>query len=83
MSKAYEELIDFIAAETDPQKMIAFQPSEETRARVWELIRREKNEGLTADEKLELDHFGHLEHIFRVAKARAHARLAQTASPQK
>lgn len=75
MSKAYEEMIDFLVAETPPEKMVAFTPSPETRARVWELIAREKNEGLTVDEKNELDHFAHLEHIFRIAKARAYERL--------
>ncbi|MBC8141431.1 MAG: hypothetical protein H7Y38_08310 [Armatimonadetes bacterium] len=75
MSKAYEEFIDFLVAEATPEKVVAFAPSEQTRARVWELVAREKNEGLTADEKTELDHFAHLEHIFRVAKARAYERL--------
>ena len=51
MSKAYEELIDFLVAETPPEKMAAFTPSEETRARVWELVRREKDGLTSVDEK--------------------------------
>jgi hypothetical protein len=75
MSKAYEELIDFLVAETAPEKMATFAPSEATRARVWDLVAREKNGVITPDEKSELDHFAHLEHIFRIAKARAYERL--------
>jgi methylase of polypeptide subunit release factors len=44
MMRAYEEIIDFIAAGTSPGKMIAFQPSEEAKERVADLIRREKND---------------------------------------
>ena len=74
--KAYEEMIDFLVTHAAPEKIIAFAPSETTRARVWELVRREKEGALSADEKTELDHHAHLEHIFRVAKARAFERLA-------
>lgn len=69
--KAYEEVIDFIAAGTTPSRVIAYQPSETAKTRVADLIYREKNTGLTADEKSELDHYMQLEHIMRLAKARA------------
>ena len=39
--------------------------------RVAELIAREKECGLSAEEKAELDHCMDLEHILRMAKARA------------
>ena len=38
--------------------------------RVGELIRREKSDGLTAEETAELDHYMQLEHLMRLAKAR-------------
>jgi len=69
--RAYEEVIDFIAAGATPSNLAAFQPSEEARARVWFLIEREKTIGLSPDEKSELDHYMQLEHIMRLAKARA------------
>ena len=72
MPKAYEEIIDFIAAGTTPQSLIEFQPSETVKERVAELIFQEKNGLLSADEKAELDHFMLLEHLLRLAKARAH-----------
>lgn len=74
-NKAYDEVIEFIAA-SSPQNVIAFRPSKETKARVADLILREKNEGLRADEKSELDHYLQIEHLMRLAKARAHHYLA-------
>ena len=72
MPKAYEEIIDFIAAGTTPQSLIEFQPSATVKERVAELIFQEKNGLLSTDEKAELDHFMLLEHLLRLAKARAH-----------
>ncbi|MEW6209312.1 MAG: hypothetical protein AB1631_13155 [Acidobacteriota bacterium] len=69
--KAYEEVIEFIAAGASPDEVIAFRASDEARERVADLIRREKTIGLSPDEKSELDHYLQLEHIMRLAKARA------------
>ena len=48
-----------------------FTPSPQTKARAWELIRRLKGGTLTAEETAELDDYEQLEHIMRLAKARA------------
>ena len=47
--KAYEEIIDFIAAGTTPQNVIAFRPSEAAQERVAGLLSREKEGELSAD----------------------------------
>ena len=70
-SPAYLELIDFIAAGTTPQAVADFHPSGEAQQRVADLLEREQTTGLTAEERIELDHYMELEHILRVAKARA------------
>ena len=74
-NRAYEEVIDFIAAGTSPGNLVAFRPSEEARQRVAYLIEREKSAALTPDEKSELDHYMQLEHLMRLAKARARRHL--------
>ncbi len=74
-STAYDEIISFIAAGITPKSLIAFQPSEEAKERVADLIFREKNSLLTAPEKAELDQYMMLEHLLRLAKARAHQHL--------
>jgi hypothetical protein len=71
-ARAYEEVVEFIAAGPKPSKIIAFRPSVATKERVADLIFREKTAGLTLDERSELDHYLQLEHIMRLAKARAH-----------
>ncbi len=70
--QAYQDVIEFIAAGTTPQGIIAFQPSAAAKERVGELIEREKTAGLSPDEEAELDRYLELEHIMRLAKARAH-----------
>lgn len=76
-SPAYIEIIDFIAAGTTPEKVVHFQPSREAQDRVALLIEREKESCLSAEEKAELDHFMDLEHILRMAKARARQILSR------
>ncbi len=71
LPKAYEEIVDFIAAGTSPQNVIAFRPSKAARQRVWDLVAREKAGGLSQEETSELEHYLQLEHIMRLAKARA------------
>ncbi len=68
---AYQEIIDFFAKGTTPEMMINFQVSEETKEKVADLIFAEKTTGLTREQKEELDHFLLLEHIVRLAKAKA------------
>jgi len=75
MVRAYEEIIDFIAAGTTPQSVSAFSPSEEAKNRVADLIYREKTCGLSAEETAELNHYMQLEHMMRLAKIRARQHL--------
>jgi hypothetical protein len=76
MTRAYEEIIDFIAAGASPRDVVMFQPSEAAKARVADLIHREKTTGLSLEETAELNHYMQLEHVMRLAKARARAHLA-------
>ena len=71
MTKAYDEVIDFLASGRSPSEIIAFRPSEEAQARVYDLMAREKGDGLTPDETAELNHYMQLEHLMRLVKARA------------
>jgi hypothetical protein len=75
MAVAYDEIIDFIISGRSPRDVIDFEASEPTKRRVWELIRREKESHLTPEESAELETFMQLEHIMRLAKARARLKL--------
>ena len=76
MTRVYEEIVDFIAAGATSEAVAAFRPSDEVRARVADLIEREKVGTLSAEEGSELDHFMQLEHVMRLAKARARQHAA-------
>lgn len=73
---SYLEIVDFIASGTTPQAVADYRPSRQAQERVAELIEREKEGSLSAEDKSELDHFMDLEHILRMAKARARQILA-------
>jgi hypothetical protein len=75
MTRAYEELVDFIASGSTSQDVSRFQPSPETKFRVEVLIRKEKSVGLLPEESAELNDYLQLEHLMRMAKARARAKL--------
>ena len=76
MPQVYDEIIDFIAAGTRPRDLVGFRPSEEAKARVRELLLREKGAGLPPEEVEELNHYLQLEHLMRLVKARAHRHLS-------
>ena len=71
MIKAYNEFVDFIAAGSTPEAVANFTPSDATKEYVADLIQREKTTGLSAEESSELEHFMQLEHIMRLARAKA------------
>ncbi|MBE9126413.1 MULTISPECIES: hypothetical protein [unclassified Coleofasciculus] len=56
-TKVYDEIIDFIAAGTTPQSVINFKLSEAVKERLSDLIYQSKTEGLTQEEKSELDKY--------------------------
>ncbi len=76
MERAYEEIIEFIAAGSSSGDVVAFEPSSQSKARVADLIEREKTAGLPSQEQAELNHYLEIEHLMRLAKARARRHLA-------
>jgi len=52
------------------QGVIDFRPSDETKTRVADLIRRQKTTSLSPDETAELNQNLQIEHLLRLAKAR-------------
>lgn len=75
MTRVYDEIIDFIAGGSSPDDVARFQPSQEVRDRVADLLARAKDSELQPDEAADLEHYLELEHIMRLAKARARQKL--------
>jgi hypothetical protein len=69
--RAADEIVDFLARQIPPEQLVGFHASDATRQRVWDLVQKEKELGLTPEEKCELDDYEKLEHLLILAKARA------------
>lgn len=76
MNPAYDEIIDWLAGGYTPADLVTYHPSAAVRERVADLIQRSKNDGLPAAETTELAHYLQLEHLLRLAKAKARHRMA-------
>jgi hypothetical protein len=72
--KPYEEIVEFIAEVADTEKLGRFHPSKAAEARVAVLLEKHKKGTLRTAEREEFDQFLRLEHIMRLAKARARKR---------
>jgi hypothetical protein len=75
-TKAYDEIIDFIASGTTPQSVIDFKISEEAQEYLEDLVYKHKAGELTPEEKKQLDDFLAIEHIIRLVKARAYKHIS-------
>ena len=72
----YMELVEFIAG-TAPAAVAKFHPSAAAQNRVSSLLARNSEGELNVEERAELDHFIELEHILRMARAKARQILSQ------
>jgi hypothetical protein len=81
VTAAYEEFVTFIASGTTPEQIASYRPSAAQQERAYELLNREKQGELTIEEKAELDTYISLEHILRLAKAKAKLLLKTQGSP--
>ncbi len=71
----YDEVAAFMAS-MNPEKVIAFKPSKANQDRLDNLLDKQKIEGLTPEEKSEIEHYLMLNRIIGLAKARALSLLA-------
>jgi hypothetical protein len=69
--RAVDEVIEFLARQIPADKLSSFRASPVTRQRVWNLVQKEKEQGLTPDERCELEEYEKLEHLLILAKAKA------------
>jgi hypothetical protein len=68
-----DEILNFLVEQIPAESLANFKPSPQARERVWNLIAKEKDEGLLPEEKVELDDFLKLEHLVIMAKAKVAA----------
>ena len=73
-TSAADEIVNFIAGE-NPNAVLDFKASEETKKRAFDLIERSKRDELSENAQAELDQYLLLEHLMRWAKIRAYQML--------
>ena len=74
VQNVYDDVADFIA-NMNPQKILELRASEQSKERLVFLTEKEKESGLSYEEKDELDHYLVLERLIRLTKAHARQRL--------
>ena len=73
--RAVDEMVEFLARQIPVAELESFRASDVTRQRVWHLVEKEKEHGLTPDEQSELDDYEKLEHLLILARAKARDRV--------
>jgi hypothetical protein len=73
-NSVYDELAFFLAS-LSPRRVLTYKASIKSQERVNVLIEKNKNIGLTEDENAEMERFMTVEHIVRLAKAKALQKL--------
>ena len=76
LSKVFDELVELITSAPQPEQIVHFKPSPAAQKRLEELLLKKREDVLNDDEKHELEQYLTIEHIMRLAKARARQRLA-------
>ena len=76
VTRVFDEIVDFITSAPHPEQIINFKPSTTAQRRLEMLLDKQREEGLTDVEKHELEQYLTIEHIMRLAKARARQRIA-------
>jgi hypothetical protein len=69
------EVLELLATLPSPEQTLALCPSAKLQTRMTELLERNRTSGLTPEEREEMRHYEHAEHLVRLAKGRALAML--------
>ncbi len=73
-NSVYDELAHFLAS-LSPRRVLAYKSSPKSQDRVNILIQKNKEIGLSSDENAEMERYMTVEHIVRLAKAKAMQQL--------
>ena len=74
------DVLETLANLPAPEEVMALRPSDSLQARVSELLEKNRRDGLLAQEQREWELYQYVEHLVRVAKARAAIRLKGNAA---
>ncbi len=74
-NSVFDELAFFLAS-LSPRRVLAYKVSEKSQSRVNQLLKKNKTTGLTEEENEEMERYMTVEHIVRLAKAKALQKLS-------
>ena len=72
------EVFELLASLPTPEEILALRPSPRFSARVAHLLNKNRELGRTADEQAEWQRYEYLEHLVRLAKAKALRRMRES-----
>jgi len=70
-----DNIIDFLQSAPAPEAIIALRTSKALQARISALLEKNRSQGLTDGEEAWWKKFEYVEHLVRIAKAKAFAQL--------
>ena len=73
--KSVADVLEFFAGLPAPDEILALRPSAEMEAKIGELLEKNRREGLSEMEEQTWASYEFIEHLVRIAKTKASARL--------
>ncbi len=71
------EVLEFLATLPTPEEIIALRPSEALQTQISSLLEKNRTQGLTPAESQIWEQYQYLEHLIRIAKAKAYLKLKE------
>ena len=71
------DVLETLARLPAPEEVLALKPTTALQDRIEELLDKNRNHGLSGEELREWEHYEYIEHLVRLAKARALQRQAR------
>jgi hypothetical protein len=72
------DVLELLASLPAPEDILALRPSEQLQQRIDELIEKSRGGGLSAPEEAEWERYEYLEHLVRMAKAKAQQKMGRS-----
>ncbi|MDP6353463.1 MAG: hypothetical protein QF473_00065 [Planctomycetota bacterium] len=69
------DVLEVLAGLPEPEEILALRPSEKFQNRISSMLEKNRAEGLNATEEREWQAYQFIEHLVRIAKAKAHMKL--------
>lgn len=77
--KGAADILEFLASLPSPEEIIALRPSQELQNQINSLLDKNRSGQLTVQDEQFWEQYQYLEHLVRLAKAKAYLKLKQTA----